>query len=119
MLTLLLTTDLLVSSAVQSTAEAEGVQLAVVSSTEELVAQVAAQDTHLVILDLSTAGVDPLQLVGQLRQGASAPGSIIGFAPHVHAAKLAAAEKAGCDEVLSRGQFHGQCGVMLRKYASG
>ncbi len=57
----------------------------------------AATATDLVVVDLSRHGV--LDVVGSL------PGEVVGFASHVDTALVAAAEAAGCAEVLPRSRF--------------
>lgn len=71
----------------------------------------------VVILDLGVAGVEVAALVGELRGADIPPRAIVAYAPHVHEQKLAAAREAGCDEVLTRGQFHGGLDALLQRYA--
>ncbi len=73
---------------------------------------------EIVIVDLSAPGVDIAQLMQTIAAGSSSSGpssdataaslvapKVVAFAPHVHEQKLAAAQSAGCDAVLTRGQF--------------
>jgi CheY-like chemotaxis protein len=60
----------------------------------------------LVIIDLSTPGIDPADLVPRVRATVAGAVRIVAFGPHVHELKLAAARAAGCDDVVTRGQFH-------------
>mgnify|MGYP000141423721 CR=1 FL=1 len=60
--------------------------------------------------------LDPLDLVPRLRGLDTPPGAIVAFGPHVHRAKLQAAQEAGCEEVFSRGQFHRLANEILAKY---
>jgi hypothetical protein len=46
-------------------------------------------------------------------KAASAATRVIAFGPHVHEDRLAAARAAGCDSVLSRGQFFSQAENVL------
>jgi hypothetical protein len=43
--------------------------------------------------------------------------AIVAYAPHVHEDRLRAATEAGCNEVLSRGQFDRQMDDILARYA--
>lgn len=62
------------------------------------------QSIDVVLWDLACGG-DSLAEVAK-RIGELAPGArIVAYAPHVHEDRLAAAQAAGCHEVLSRGQF--------------
>lgn len=101
-----LTGDLMFSSRVTGTARQRGIAMAVVGSAEQLLEKVSAGDVNLVVLDLSVAGLDVAETIARLRQGGGEKTTVVAYAPHVHEEKLAAAVEAGCDEVLSRGQFN-------------
>ena len=79
--------------------------------------KLAGEPPAFVILDLSTAGLNPRELVPQLRPRLADGGRIVAFGPHVHTATLAAAEEAGCDLVVSRGEFHARVDDYLRESA--
>jgi CheY-like chemotaxis protein len=64
----------------------------------------ATRGPRLVVLDLSTPGLNVAQVVPQWRSLPNAP-EIIAYAPHVHASKLESAKKAACDAVYTKGQF--------------
>ncbi len=70
----------------------------------------------LVILDLSTPGLDVKEVVAALKEHNSPPGAVIAYDAHVRVAGLKAAREAGCDEVLTRGQFHQNAGQILQPY---
>ena len=55
----------------------------------------------------------------RLKPGRRRRPTIVAFGPHVHEERLAAAREAGCDEVVSRGQFFAQLDAILgrREYA--
>jgi hypothetical protein len=72
---------------------------------------------HLVVLDLSIPEVDVSALVSTVRKHADAA-KVVAFGPHVHADKLDAARLAGCDEVVSRGQFFAQLDAILQRWSS-
>ena len=116
---LLLTTDLATSSKVAGAATRQGVPLAVAMSVEALCDKAAAGTWDLVILDLGVAGLDLLTLVPRLRALSNPPRAILAFGPHVHEALLAAAREAGCDTVVSRGQFHVQVDRILAGESAG
>lgn len=109
------TCDLMFSSRLTGAAQASGAKLIVTSSPETAQASCAEDATRLVILDLSMPGVDPATLVPQLR-AASASAAIVAYGPHVHKARLEAATDAGCDQVMSRGQFDAEVGALVAKY---
>ena len=113
MAAVLLTSDLACSSKAAGAAARAGVELSTAMSIAALLDKVSAQAVELVILDLTTPALDPLQLVPQLRALPAPPGAVMAFGPHVHEAKLAAATDAGCELVISRGQFHAQLDELL------
>ncbi len=56
-----------------------------------------------VLVDVEAGGVDLAALVASL--GEAPRPRVVAFGPHVHKARLDAAEAAGCDAVLTRGQI--------------
>ncbi|MFT5327970.1 MAG: DNA-binding response OmpR family regulator [Planctomycetaceae bacterium] len=114
-----LTKDLLFSSRVTSVATHRSIELSVVSDAEALVERASTVPVKVILLDLSTSGLDAAHLVPQLRKLTPPPGAIIAFGPHVHRAKLAAARDAGCGEVFSRGEFNSRMGKILTDYLRG
>ena len=105
---LLLSRDLTIQSAVQGTANHLGLRLTVCMSTEQLIEKVAQEPAGGVILDLETPKLDIREVVSRLRENHHPPARVIAFGPHVHESLLESAKQAGCDLVLSRGQFHRQ-----------
>lgn len=112
--TLLLTSDLAISSAVSGAAERQGIRFASAFTTAALLDKLAETTPQLVVIDLSTPCLDIETLVSQLR-GQLSNVQIVAFGPHVHEQRLAAAREAGCDEVFSRGQFHRGMDEILAK----
>jgi DNA-binding NarL/FixJ family response regulator len=97
-------------------AQRASVPLDMASSIDALLTKAEAGRPQLVILDLSHAGLDPSQVAKRL--GALVPGvAIVAFGPHVHRERLAAATEAGCDLVVSRGQFHAEMDSILARFA--
>jgi DNA-binding NarL/FixJ family response regulator len=73
-----------------------------------------AEGANAVIVDLSTPSVDVASLVNQLKSKIGSIARVVAFGPHVHEQRLAAAREAGCDLVVSRGQFFSQLETILR-----
>jgi DNA-binding NarL/FixJ family response regulator len=114
MTALVLTTDLLLQSQLAGAAERANQQIQVVTAVEALLTALEAIQARLVILDLSLPAVDSGELIRQLKD--RSPGTTIAaFAPHVHRQRLADAKAAGCDVVMSRGQFHVEAEALLRE----
>jgi CheY-like chemotaxis protein len=110
-----LTGDLVFPSRIAPVAQRLGAQFVTAGNAEMLLTKIdsATVDRVIVLLDLNSPAVDPDAIVPQLKTRPKPPTSIIAFGPHVHAAKLAAAEAAGCDLVLTRGQFDAQIESLL------
>jgi DNA-binding NarL/FixJ family response regulator len=115
MTALFLSNDLLFSSKVTGTAAALQLPMELGMSAAKLLERAAAGDVRLVILDLSSASGNPAEWIPQLR-AIAAQCKIVAFGPHVQDQMLMAAHQAGCDEVLTRGQFNMDCANILRRY---
>jgi DNA-binding NarL/FixJ family response regulator len=105
-------TDLMFSSQLLGAAGQLGQKLAVAGNASDAAAKLAP-DTKLMIIDLTLPGLDLPAIVTATRATAS-QAKIVAFGPHVDEAALAAAQTAGADLVLSRGQFHKQYAAILR-----
>jgi CheY-like chemotaxis protein len=111
---LLLSSDLFGSSKFVGDAKRAGCQLSIVANPAEAAGRVADSAVVLVVIDLATVKVDLKEFVACLREAASQPLEIIAFGPHVHEDRLQAARDAGCNAVMSRGQFHAQAEALFR-----
>lgn len=108
----LLARDLTLASRLQAAAAAAGLSVTLVNEPSQLASQLGPE-CRLVLLDLAEAGFAPAAVVPQVR--AQAPAArVLAFGPHVQEATLGSARAAGCDLVLSRGQFHRQLADLLR-----
>jgi DNA-binding NarL/FixJ family response regulator len=114
---LALISDLMMQSQVSGAAARTAVSLEIVASVEALLSKAQQAAPRLVILDLSHPGIDPAQLVPQLKEIIPQDATLLAFGPHVHKNLLSAAAEAGCDPVISRGQFHGQMDEILKSFA--
>jgi len=110
---LFLTADLATSSKVTGAAARQGVPLTVAMNADRLCELAEATPPRMVLLDLTFTGVSPAELVPRLRALPRPPLSIVAFGPHCHEARLAEAVEAGCDAVMSRGQFYAQVDQVL------
>jgi CheY-like chemotaxis protein len=119
MTVVLLSSDLAVLSRVEGAARRAGETLRQ-SASSQLAADICASgDVRLVVIDLSTPAVDLSMTLAQLRKDGSRSPRIIAFGPHVHEQRLAAARDAGCDLVVTRGQFFSQLDSLLSGEAGG
>lgn len=111
-----LTTDLMFFSRVALVARENEWDLLNLSSTEELLYRAGEQPSSLILIDLTTNNLDLPSLLSDLRALDTPPQSYVAFGPHVQKARLDTAREAGCDEVLTRGQFDANMAEVLGKY---
>jgi CheY-like chemotaxis protein len=114
----LLTADLMQTSQVAGAAQRVGGRLRVFATVDALTSALAAANSadetaRLVIVDLTLPGLDVAALMAGLRALPLGQPRTLAFGPHVHADRLAAALAAGCERVVSRGQFHAQMDALL------
>ncbi len=110
---LALVSELMTQSTIAAAATRAGVTLMAVGTAQQLLAVAAKAQPALVVLDLSQPALDVGLLLADLRPLLAPSCQVVAFGPHVHKARLEAAAAAGCDRVLSRGQFHGQMDQLL------
>jgi hypothetical protein len=115
MAAVLLTGDLTVVSRVEGAARLVGVKARALSNAAGVVECCAAGPVRVIIIDLNTPSLNVKALVDELQSVALYRPQIIAFGPHVHEERLAAAREAGCDMVLSRGQFFTQVDALLSR----
>lgn len=104
-------TDLMVISTISGTARQFGQPSVSVSTPADFLARAPA-DVQVVFVDLDAIKDDIEQLVRSLRSHAPYA-KIAAFGQHVHSDRLEAAQTAGCDKVLTRGQLFRDLSVML------
>jgi DNA-binding response OmpR family regulator len=116
---LLFTRDLLFSSRVMSEAKRQNLGLSMPGDPDSLLRETRQSGVGLVLLDLANPGCNPSELVPPIRRQLGERGVIIAFGPHVDERGLQAAREAGCDLVLTRGQFNRQMAEVLARYQRG
>jgi CheY-like chemotaxis protein len=92
-------------SAAQGVADRWGAALVLAGNERAAVAAAGDAETRLAAIDLRAPGLEVASLVAALRGARAAPIHVLAGGPHVHEASLAAARAAGCDEVVTRGEF--------------
>jgi len=115
---LFLTSDLVFASKVAGAALRQSVIVETALTPDVLFGKAQGQSLDLVIIDLSLPKLELRELIDRLRALPNPPRAIVGFAPHVHEAVLQAAQQAGCDVVMSRGQFNAQLDELLGHYVA-
>ena len=111
-----LTTDLMFFSRVVAVAAENKWDLLALSTMEEAVYRAGEKPASLVLIDLTTRDLDLPALLADLKALDPPPQAFVAFGPHVHKSQLNAAREAGCDEVLTRGQFDSQMAEVLGRY---
>jgi len=110
MIVLAIVDNLVFQAKIQAAAVPLGVEVRIAKNFTQ--AQEAWADPAVVIVDLSLASADPLELVRALRvQHPAVP--IIGYGSHVQTELLAQARAAGCTKVLPRSAFAQQLPSLL------
>lgn len=109
----LLSNDLMVVSRVEGAAARIGALVRAAAGAAKALEFHGAEPADVVIVDLAISPLGLSALVNQLKSDTSHPMRIVAFGPHVHEDRLAAARAAGCDVVMSRGQFFAQADAIL------
>jgi DNA-binding NarL/FixJ family response regulator len=113
----LLANDLMVASRLQTAASKIDGKIRIATTGSQVVDLCEQEKIGMVIIDLATPGLK-LDFVQQLKSKSAKGPRIVAFGPHVHKDRLAAARDAGCDAVISRGQFFGEIESILENEAS-
>ena len=113
----ILSGDLMCSSRIAGAADHLGMACATAMSVAALDDRLV-EGTRLVVIDLSTAGVEPSVLVPKIRTALPARPQIVAFGPHVQGELLEEAETSGCDVVVSRGEFFARLPDLLSRGVS-
>jgi AmiR/NasT family two-component response regulator len=119
MLIAFLTNDLVFPSRVRPVAERLGARFETAMNPDGIAAKLSADPSteSIVLIDLNS-NADPAATIAKLKSLPTPPRAIVAFGPHVHEARLAAARDAGCDLVLTRGQFDSQIESLLEQLTS-
>ncbi len=107
--------DLMFASRISSAAKALGIEIVFARSPEAIVEAVRTRSPRLVILDLNSLRVRPLEAVAALKADAAlAAVPTVGFVSHVQTELIAAAHQAGVDRVMARSAFVTQLPQLLQ-----
>jgi len=107
-----LSSDLMFSSRVMGAAKALGASVQLVADPAALADKLTA-DCRLALVDLSLERLNLAAVLSAVRAGAPAA-KVIAYGAHVEQGALAGAAEAGCDQVLTRGQFNQQYAELLK-----
>jgi DNA-binding NarL/FixJ family response regulator len=109
---LFVSSDLVFASRVNAAAASLGVSVLQVADPAALPAKITA-NCRLALIDLTLEKMNLPAAVKAIRAGAPAA-RVVAYGPHVDEAALADADEAGCDQVLTRGQFNKQYAELLQ-----
>jgi CheY-like chemotaxis protein len=106
--------DFLFRSKIRTTGKQAGVELTFPKTPDELIEQARALNPSLVIFDLNSATMAPIETIARLKEDPALRGiRTLGFVSHVDAARIQAARAAGTDDVLARSAFAAQLADIL------
>ncbi len=106
--------DFLFRSKIRATAKHVNAEIVFAQTQDEILSQARALKPSLLIIDLNSAKADAVETLMALKQDPELAGiRAIGFASHVHVDLIAAARRAGADQVLPRSAFAGNLAEIL------
>ena len=109
--------DLFFSVKITDAAKRSGLELEFVKDSAQVLEKAKTRPS-LIILDLNFDAVDPLALIGTLKQTPDTRGvSLIGYLSHVQGELKQQAQEAGCDMVLARSAFSQNMGQIFKRHS--
>ena len=111
--------DLLFRSKISSAAKVAGVEIKAATSRDAVLQRARELRPQLIIFDLDSARIEPLQVLQQLAQDPDlAQVPTIAFVSHVHADLIRAARASGVGEVLARSAFVAALPAILARHGT-
>jgi CheY-like chemotaxis protein len=108
--------DLMFSVKISTAAKAVQAPVAFERAPANVVTRIRAERPTLVIFDLNSARLQPLDAIAAIKADPDIGGTrTLGYVSHVQGDVIAAARAAGCDEVLARSAFSERLGDILAK----
>ena len=95
--------DLMFSSKV--TASSRGKPIEWLKRGTKVAEQVAASKPDVLLIDLAAPQLDAINAIREIKSGDCKATTVIGYVDHTRADVMEAARAAGCDQVLSKGEF--------------
>jgi hypothetical protein len=112
-----LSRDLVFVSRARGAADRFGLELEVVAEADDAMSSCRSEGVGLLIVDLACVGDAVEQLLPRLAALCVSPRRVVCYAAHVREDLLASARRAGCREILTRGQFDRQMETILEAAA--
>ncbi|MCA9230437.1 MAG: hypothetical protein KDA57_07290 [Planctomycetales bacterium] len=110
---ILLSRDLMLASRTEGVARQKGIAMVQAANQIDAISAIADENCQLLVVDLQLPGLDIEALVIQARQSSKSSLRIVACGPHVHEQRLDTARAAGCDRVVTRGQFDREAAHIL------
>ncbi len=109
--------DLLFIVKIGDAAKRAGLDVDFMKSEKDVLASVGESRPLLIIIDLNSNSVEPVQLIETLKGGDLKPIPIIGFVSHVQGELKMKAQDAGANMVMARSAFSQNLQQILRRHA--
>jgi DNA-binding NarL/FixJ family response regulator len=107
--------DLMFATKITTAAKSLQRPVAFERNADRLVDRVREERPSLVIFDLNSSKLRPLEAIQAIKGDAELHATrTLGYVSHVQADLIAAARRAGCDEVLARSAFSSRLGEILQ-----
>ena len=104
--------DLIFETKIRSTAQALGIQVAVVRSVGALSEELERVQPRLLLVDLNTPGPDAVQVVATAHAHPTHP-YVVAYVSHVEQDLARQAKDAGADQVMPRSRFNAELPQLL------
>jgi PleD family two-component response regulator len=106
--------DLFFSIKIKTAAKTLGSDVYFERAPDQVLESIRARSPRLVILDLDSAKMRPMEVIAAMKADAALRGiPTLGFVSHVHDDVIARARAAGIDQVLARSAFVDRLGSIL------
>lgn len=110
---MILTQDLMMSSSVSAAARQKGLEFKSATNLDRVEKLLGQGSVETLLIDLQMPGFELAKLMTQIDAANIPRPRMIAYAQHVNVDLLSAARKAGIEEVLTRGQLHGNLENLL------
>ena len=108
--------DLMFATKISTAAKSLQREIAFERNPERVVSRVREERPSLVIFDLNSSKLRPLDAIRAIKADPDLTATrTLGYVSHVQADVIAAARRAGCDEVLARSAFSSRLGEILQE----
>jgi PleD family two-component response regulator len=108
--------DLMFSVKISTAAKSLGADVLFERKADDVLSRVRDTQPSLVIFDLNSTKLRPLDAIAAMKADAGLSGvATLGYVSHVDSETIAAARRAGIDEVLARSAFVERLGEILRR----